>query len=70
MAVSTVAAHAAVSKTRTSSLYHMVWKWHFFAALYVLPFMALLSITGGLYLFNDSIEEVIYNTVDSFRGLG
>ena len=45
---------------RSTSLYQMVWKWHFFAALYVLPFMALLSVTGALYLFEDSIEEVLY----------
>lgn len=46
---------------RSTSLYQMVWKWHFFAALYVLPFMALLSVTGALNLFDDSIEEVLYS---------
>ena len=58
----TSAAVAQVSHTyRSTSLYQMVWKWHFFAALYVLPFMALLSVTGAMYLFEDSIEEVIYS---------
>lgn len=45
----------------TSSLYRSVWKWHFFAALYVLPFMFILSITGGMYLFKPQIEEFIYS---------
>lgn len=46
---------------RSTSVYQMVWKWHFFAALYVLPFMAMLSVTGALYLFDDSIENILYN---------
>jgi len=49
------------STPRTSTLYRLVWKWHFLASLFVLPFMAMLSITGGLYLFTDEIEEVIYS---------
>ena len=60
MTVSSTAVKVAANTTRSTTLYNMVWKWHFFAALYVLPFMALLSITGGLYLFNNSIEEIIY----------
>jgi len=60
MAITSTAPAAAAPVVRSSSLYKMVWKWHFFAALYVLPFMALLSVTGALYLFDDSIEEVIY----------
>jgi len=60
MAITSTAPAPAVRPLRSSSLYKMVWKWHFFAALYVLPFMALLSVTGGMYLFDDSIEEVIY----------
>ncbi len=61
MAITSTAPVSATARPlRSTSLYKMVWKWHFFAALYVLPFMALLSVTGGMYLFEDSIEEVIY----------
>jgi len=60
MAVPAMAANTTAINTRSTALYHMVWKWHFFAALYVLPFMALLSVTGGLYLFNNQIEEILY----------
>jgi len=60
MSTTSLEALASARVQTSSSLYRMIWKWHFFAALYVLPFMALLSITGGLYLFDDSIEEVLY----------
>ena len=45
----------------SSSLYRTIWKWHFLASLYVLPFMLMLSITGGIYLFKPQIEEFIYS---------
>ncbi|WP_208352470.1 PepSY-associated TM helix domain-containing protein [Pseudaestuariivita rosea] len=42
------------------TLYRMVWKWHFLASLYVLPFMAMLSLTGGIYLYKPQIEAWLY----------
>lgn len=41
-------------------LYRLIWKWHFLASLYVLPFMLMLSITGGIYLFKPQIESWLY----------
>jgi len=41
-------------------LYAMVWRWHFFAALFVVPFALLLAATGGVYLFKPQIEEWLY----------
>ncbi|CAA0097228.1 Uncharacterised protein [Starkeya nomas] len=41
---------------RSASLYRAVWRWHFYAGLMVLPFMVLLTVTGGLYLFRDEID--------------
>lgn len=34
-----------------------LWKWHFIAGVISLPFIILLSITGGIYLFNASYQE-------------
>lgn len=45
---------------RGGTLYRLVWKWHFLASLYVLPFMAMLSLTGGLYLYKPQIEAWLY----------
>lgn len=33
-----------------------VWRWHFFAGLFCLPFVALLCLTGSIYLFKPQIE--------------
>jgi len=30
--------------------YRAVWRWHFYAGLFVLPFIAWLALTGAVYL--------------------
>jgi uncharacterized iron-regulated membrane protein len=42
---------------RAANLYRAVWRWHFYAGLLVLPFMILLAVTGGLYLFRDELDN-------------
>ncbi|WP_255424199.1 PepSY domain-containing protein, partial [Asaia sp. W19] len=34
----------------------MLWRWHFFAGLFCLPFVIMLCVTGLLYLFKPQIE--------------
>lgn len=53
-------ADGAPVRTTGGAFYRLVWKWHFFAALYVLPFMALLALTGGIYLYKPQIEAWLY----------
>jgi uncharacterized iron-regulated membrane protein len=43
-----------------SALYAAVWRWHFYAGLFVVPFAVLLAITGGVYLFKPQIEARLY----------
>lgn len=45
---------------RGISLYRAIWRWHFFAGLLVIPFMISLAVTGGLYLFNDEIDNTLF----------
>lgn len=50
-----------------TALYRTIWRWHFYAGLFVLPFILILSITGSIYLFRpqlDGWEE------RAWRGLG
>ncbi|MDN3556590.1 PepSY-associated TM helix domain-containing protein [Halomonas maura] len=42
---------------RAQDLYRAVWRWHFYAGLIVIPFLLSLAVTGGLYLFHDSIDR-------------
>ncbi|MEC8294923.1 MAG: PepSY domain-containing protein, partial [Pseudomonadota bacterium] len=51
---------AAPESVSGGALYRLVWKWHFLASLYVLPFMAMLAITGGIYLYKPQIEGWLY----------
>lgn len=37
--------------------YRAVWRWHFYAGLFCIPFVILLSITGSIYLFKAEIES-------------
>ncbi len=60
MTDATVSGVAASQKATGGALYRMVWKWHFLASLYVLPFMAMLAITGGIYLYKPQIEAWLY----------
>lgn len=39
--------------------HQMVWRWHFYAGLLCIPFMLLLSITGGIYLFKPQVEAAL-----------
>lgn len=48
------------SETTGGAFYRLVWKWHFLASLYVLPFMAMLAVTGGIYLYKPQIEAWPY----------
>ncbi|MEL6522816.1 MAG: PepSY domain-containing protein [Pseudomonadota bacterium] len=50
----------AASSMTSGAFYRLVWKWHFLASLFVLPFMAMLALTGGIYLYKPQIEEAIY----------
>lgn len=36
--------------------YRAVWRWHFYAGMFCIPFVIILSITGTIYLFKPQIE--------------
>jgi len=40
--------------------YRVVWRWHFYAGLLVLPFLMLMALTGALYLFKTEIDGLAY----------
>lgn len=40
-----------------TALYRTFWRWHFYAGLFVLPFILILSLTGAAYLFKPQIER-------------
>jgi uncharacterized iron-regulated membrane protein len=44
----------------TQRLYARMWRWHFFAALIVIPFALWQSVTGVLYLWHREIASIAY----------
>ncbi|MEM8535941.1 MAG: PepSY domain-containing protein, partial [Chloroflexota bacterium] len=43
-----------------TKLYRAVWRWHFYAGLFVIPFSIILAVTGSIYLFRPYIEPMLY----------
>ncbi len=40
--------------------YRTLWRWHFYAGLFVMPFLIVLALTGTLYCFQPQIEPLLY----------
>lgn len=43
--------------TQKTALYRTIWRWHFYAGLFVMPFILMLSVTGAIYLFKPQIDR-------------
>ena len=53
-------AYARPSDARPATGYRTLWRWHFYAALFVMPFLVVLAITGTIYCFQPQIEPLLY----------
>ncbi|WP_375740754.1 PepSY-associated TM helix domain-containing protein [Pseudomonas boanensis] len=49
------------------SFYNLAWRWHFYAGLFVIPFMIMLSVTGGIYLFKPQLDNLLYSDLMSVQ---
>ncbi|MFB0874381.1 MULTISPECIES: PepSY-associated TM helix domain-containing protein [unclassified Sphingobium] len=43
-----------------AAFYRAMWRWHFYAGLIVLPVLALMAVTGALYLYKPEVEAWLY----------
>jgi len=59
MTDATLQAPARAAVTR-ENVYRAVWRWHFYAGLFTLPFLFILAVTGGTYLFRDEIDGLVH----------
>ncbi len=53
-------------KTRTGRWYPVLWRWHFYAGLFCIPFVITLSVSGAVYLFKPQIDDWLFQ---EYRGL-
>lgn len=42
---------------QSTALYRLLWRWHFYAGLVVIPLMVLLASTGAVYLFKPQLDH-------------
>jgi uncharacterized iron-regulated membrane protein len=47
----------AMRSSETNALYRTLWRWHFYAGLFVIPFIVILALTGAVYLIKPQIER-------------
>ncbi len=45
---------------RESHFYRVIWRWHFYAGLFVIPFLLILAVTGIIYLFKPQLDRLMY----------
>jgi uncharacterized iron-regulated membrane protein len=50
--------------------YRGLWRWHFHAGLFCIPFLLVLAITGSIYLFKPQIDAFADRGVDSLQITG
>ncbi|MEM9354470.1 MAG: PepSY-associated TM helix domain-containing protein [Planctomycetota bacterium] len=48
---------------RSGSLYRRVWRWHFYAGVFVGPIVSVVALTGFGYVFKREIEVLLYPDV-------
>jgi uncharacterized iron-regulated membrane protein len=47
--------------------YRTVWRWHFYAGLFCIPFILWLAVTGSIYLWKPQIERLIDRPYDNLE---
>jgi uncharacterized iron-regulated membrane protein len=52
---------ASLSDVRVAARHRLLWRWHFYAGLFVMPLLLVLAITGTLYCFQPQIEPLLYH---------
>jgi len=45
------------ASAQRAGFYRMIWRWHFYAGLFVIPFILVLASTGAIYLFKPQIDR-------------
>ena len=55
----------AISDRRPWPDYRAVWRWHFYAGLFCIPFVTVLAMSGSIYLFKPQIEAWIDRDYDN-----
>ena len=55
---------------RPAAFYNAVWRWHFYAGLFCVPFVIWLALTGSIYLWRPQIEAWLDRPYDRLATAG
>lgn len=55
---------------RAASFHNAVWRWHFYAGLFCMPFVIWLALTGSIYLWRPQIETWLDRPYDHLATAG
>jgi uncharacterized iron-regulated membrane protein len=55
-----ISGDASTRDQREPRLYRVIWRWHFYAGIIVLPVLIIAAVTGGLYVFKEELEQIFY----------
>lgn len=58
------------SSNKTWPDYRAVWRWHFYAGLFCMPFVIVLALSGSIYLFKPQIEAWLDRPYDQLAFVG
>jgi len=58
------------STVRRPSFYNAIWRWHFYAGLFCIPFVIWLALTGSIYLWRPQIETWLDRPYDNLSVVG
>ncbi|WDS35786.1 PepSY domain-containing protein [Pseudoxanthomonas sp.] len=58
MATVSVPSHEGIT---AKALYRAVWRWHFYAGLLVLPFLAWLALTGAAFVYHKPLDRLVHH---------
>ncbi|HTM95387.1 MAG TPA: PepSY-associated TM helix domain-containing protein, partial [Croceibacterium sp.] len=56
------------TRSRPGGLYATIWRWHFYAGLFVIPFILTLALSGATYLFKPQIDRWEERAFDGMPG--
>ncbi len=58
--MSTTLQQTPMNTNKTQISYRTLWRWHFYAGLFVMPLLMVLAVTGTLYCFKPQLEPLLY----------
>ena len=58
------------ARSPLSQWYRAVWRWHFYAALFVIPFLLMLALSGLLMLISKPIEPLLHRELTTVEAVG